>query len=539
MDIKEIVKKNNLKKKIEKESEGIFKVQDLMKEVEKIIKIEFDKIREDLGEKIVSGAELEVEKAILGANSTFKEVKTRIESEISDYIANRKIEIKGEDGKDYILTEEDMAKIAGKIAVPVVEKVIEKTEIIREQPIVKTEIIKTETIKETAPKETGNEIVKKINDAEEKIYIEKINGLEETISDIKKNIKERLRSKGYLHGGGLSRVSTDGTSITGDGTPSNPLTAPGSTTDEKVKYDVNDPVAGYVADKFVAGTGITLSEGTGADENKLKITNSGVVTETDPLSIHNDLMTRVGDMIYENNLTFDTYTSNTATYLGFDYAASPIVVSENGIVSSAIITLNTFGSVAGNVYAKIYNWDATNKIPTGSALSTSDVVDASTVTGDTTFTFTGANKILLNSTSDYCLALYYDGVDFLVYRIGNTGLRDGPGYRATSSDGSTWTTTSGSLHFTLYGIKPDRLPIGTTGQVIKVAGGKPTWADETDPLSLHLDQTTPQAFTGGSLTGTGMLEVKNGVLGKGVKITVSETAPANPQIGDLWVDLTE
>ena len=43
-------------------------------------------------------------------------------------------------------------------------------------------------------------------------------------------------------------------------------------TDEKVKYDADDPTAGYVADKFVAGTNITLSEGAGADENKLKIT---------------------------------------------------------------------------------------------------------------------------------------------------------------------------------------------------------------------------------------------------------------------------
>ena len=44
-------------------------------------------------------------------------------------------------------------------------------------------------------------------------------------------------------------------------------------TDEKVKYDSGDPAAGYVADKFVAGTGITLAEGAGADENKLQITN--------------------------------------------------------------------------------------------------------------------------------------------------------------------------------------------------------------------------------------------------------------------------
>lgn len=56
-----------------------------------------------------------------------------------------------------------------------------------------------------------------------------------------------------------------------------------SGTDEKVKYDVSDPTAGYIADKFVAGDGISLAEGTGANENKLLITNSGVITETDPV----------------------------------------------------------------------------------------------------------------------------------------------------------------------------------------------------------------------------------------------------------------
>ncbi len=45
-------------------------------------------------------------------------------------------------------------------------------------------------------------------------------------------------------------------------------------TDEKVKYDAEDPTAGYVADKIVAGTGISLAEGMGANENKLEITST-------------------------------------------------------------------------------------------------------------------------------------------------------------------------------------------------------------------------------------------------------------------------
>lgn len=74
-------------------------------------------------------------------------------------------------------------------------------------------------------------------------------------------------------GGGLSKVTTDAT-LTGEGTPDSPLSAVGVGSDEKVKYDAADPTAGYLGAKVVAGTGITVAEGTGADENKLVITNS-------------------------------------------------------------------------------------------------------------------------------------------------------------------------------------------------------------------------------------------------------------------------
>jgi hypothetical protein len=59
-----------------------------------------------------------------------------------------------------------------------------------------------------------------------------------------------------------------------------------SDTDEKVKYDSGDPTAGYIADKFVAGTGITLAEGTGANENKLEIISSSAIHQVteDPVS---------------------------------------------------------------------------------------------------------------------------------------------------------------------------------------------------------------------------------------------------------------
>lgn len=57
--------------------------------------------------------------------------------------------------------------------------------------------------------------------------------------------------------------------------------AGGGGTDEKVKYDAGDPAAGYVVDKFIAGDGISVAEGVGADENKLVITNTDKGSDVD------------------------------------------------------------------------------------------------------------------------------------------------------------------------------------------------------------------------------------------------------------------
>jgi hypothetical protein len=77
-----------------------------------------------------------------------------------------------EDGKDYQITERDIesiAKVASKrIAIPVVEKIIEKTEVIREQPIITNQVVK--------------EIV---TDFDTSIIDDKIKALENRIEELK------------------------------------------------------------------------------------------------------------------------------------------------------------------------------------------------------------------------------------------------------------------------------------------------------------------------------------------------------------------
>jgi len=88
------------------------------------------------------------------------------------------------DGQDYILTAEDKQEIASKIRVPVVEKVIEKTEVIKEQPIEK--IVK-ETI-EVAKYEEAEKIVDKINtlpeEPDKQIDIKHIKGWKKLIEEM-------------------------------------------------------------------------------------------------------------------------------------------------------------------------------------------------------------------------------------------------------------------------------------------------------------------------------------------------------------------
>lgn len=55
---------------------------------------------------------------------------------------------------------------------------------------------------------------------------------------------------------------------------------------------------------------------------------------------------------------------------------------------------------------------------------------------------------------------------------------------------------------------------------------------ETDPLSLHLDQTSAQTFTGGALTGSGLLKVTSGLLGLDTSTYLTDIIyDTTPQLG--------
>ncbi len=90
------------------------------------------------------------------------------------------------DGNDYVLTDEDKMEIALGINVPIVEKVIEKVEVIRETPIVTNQI--TNEIKEVAITDEPLVIAGKLNTLKEAVDDSVIKGF----PDLKKRIELSL-----------------------------------------------------------------------------------------------------------------------------------------------------------------------------------------------------------------------------------------------------------------------------------------------------------------------------------------------------------
>jgi hypothetical protein len=108
----------------------------------------------------------------------------------------------GENGKDYILTSKDKREIASVIEVPIVEKIVEKTEVIKEvMPKLDVSMVKN-----AVSKKDFEETSKKIDSG-----MARIDGRLKLVDQ-------------RWHGGGLSKVSHDST-LSGDGTPSSPLSA--------------------------------------------------------------------------------------------------------------------------------------------------------------------------------------------------------------------------------------------------------------------------------------------------------------------------
>jgi len=62
---------------------------------------------------------------------------------------------------------------------------------------------------------------------------------------------------------------------------------------------------------------------------------------------------------------------------------------------------------------------------------------------------------------------------------------------------------------------------------------------ESDPLSIHKDQSTPQTFTGGAVTGTGILKVTSGELGLDTNVYLADAPSDGKAYGRMNASWTQ
>ena len=200
MNTKEIIKKYKNKSNPESQMWG-----NILVVIQQIIDDKVNSKENEIYTKIMGFVENELKNEVkdvaVGAKRGIEQLKNEYENKISEYIRNRKIEIKGNDGKDYILTESDKKEIAKSIKIPVLEKEI----VIKEQPIIKETKIEN--------KVTGSEIVQKINNGSDKILRSKIEGLDEEINKLRTESRQVARTSSKGGGGGMGNTQHESKSV--------------------------------------------------------------------------------------------------------------------------------------------------------------------------------------------------------------------------------------------------------------------------------------------------------------------------------------
>lgn len=252
--------------------------------------------------------------------------------EIAEEIKGLIPEVKdGEDGEDYVLTEEDIKSISdlvmSKITVPVAEKIIEKIETKIEQPIV-TEIHNiTNEIKEVAVTDEPDVIVEKVNKSNKKISADRVD-----MSDVLNKLSETDRiakanalpiTTTFVNGKRAKNINFSGSTVTYEGdTATVTSTGGGSGTVTSVSVVSANGFTGAVANATTTPA-ITI-DASGLDATKLA---DGSVTNT--------------EFQYINTLTSNAQTQINAKMTNPMTSKNDIIIGDTGGVPIRLAENNT------------------------------------------------------------------------------------------------------------------------------------------------------------------------------------------------------
>jgi hypothetical protein len=301
----------------------------------------------------------------------------------------------------------------------------------------------------------------------------------------------------------------------GDGTNPLAVTAAGTTGQVLVGNTSGAPswatLSSSTVSSFSAGTtGLTPNTAT-----------TGAVTLGGTLDVDNG---GTGQTTYTNGqLLIGNTTGNTLTKATLTGTASQVNVT-NGAGSitlslPATINVNTSGSAATLTTPRaIYgnNFD-------GSAALTQIIASTYGGTGN------GFTKFSGPTTSEKTFTLPNATATILTTNAAVTIAQGGTGATTSTAafDALSPTTTVGDIIYEATGPTATRLGIGTTGQVLTVSGGIPSWQTPSSggvtTISFGSTGLTPSTATSGAVTVAGTLAINNG----GTNATTAATALSN------------
>ncbi len=299
--------------------------------------------------------------------------------------------VDGEKGDSYILTYNDKKEIAESINVPVVEKIIEKTEI----------------IKEVLPKEID---VSRIKDAVSKNDLE-IN--DRRVLDGMARIDGRIKlidQRWGAHGGGLKFVSHDDT-LSGEGTLSSPLSVIGGGSGGFSVLTAAETVDGSITvftflsatsqPTFIVSDGAsmraTASDGTvnWTWDNILKQATMTIPPQDDIVAIVSSSGSSGSVTYYDNEVVAGSGTS-------FTLANTPSAGSVHVYALGQRLVPITDYSISGSVITTVFPWSIGDIVADYRSGSTSGFVDSEIASGSGN-TFTLSQPPLSGSVQVYGL----------------------------------------------------------------------------------------------------------------------------------------
>lgn len=154
---------------------------------------------------------------------------------------------------------------------------------------------------------------------------------------------------------------------------------------------------------------------------------------------------QIADSYSESNASLDDglYSSNNANGQTFR--------GDGRRLHSADFYIYKVGTVTGTVYAKLYNISGTSGVngkPTGSAIAISEGIDVSNIQTFPRylqkFIFKGANRVKLDSSTDYAITIEFSGTNFsncIRYSLDNSSPSHSGNRVFTNFSG--WESTAG------------------------------------------------------------------------------------------------